>query len=309
MLRAMNRPMNLVACLIIAIATMILSRPSAAAPPTTRPASPWPKLTPTEQTDAVEKLKTFADDASKKLDHHLNLFETQYFLFYTDLPQREAQNWASLLDRMYMRLGELFAVKKGENIWKGKGLIFVFAKAADYRNYERQVEKTDPIFSAGRCHARRDGSVHIAFYKQDRELSFAHILVHESVHGFIHRYRTPAMVPSWANEGLADAIATELVPDPPTNPSKVQVADALRKHNSELGKFFRTQQIEPWQYPVAETLTQFMILQSKHNYVEFINGIKDGDDWETSLEKNYKASLERLIPAYGGWVGVKGLSE
>jgi len=293
---------------LVVLAILVAPCASIAAP-TTRPASPWPKLTPAEQADAVEKLKAFADDASKKLDHRLALFETQYFLFYTDLPQREAQNWASLLDRMYMRLGELFAVKKGENIWQGKGLIFVFAKAADYRNYERQVEKTDPIFSAGRCHARRDGSVHIAFYKQDRELSFAHILVHESVHGFIHRYRTPAPVPSWANEGLADAIATELVPDPPSNPTRPQVADALRKHNNELGKFFRTAQIEPWQYPVAETLTQFMILQSKRNYVDFINGIKDVQDWETSLDKNYKAPLERLIPAYGAWVGVKGLSE
>jgi hypothetical protein len=301
--------MQMAQCLAIIVAIFLAPRVSFAAPPTTRPASPWPKLTATEQAEAVEKLKAFADDASTKLDRRLSLFETQYFLFYTDLPQREAQNWASLLDRMYMRLAELFAVKKGENIWRGKGLIFVFAKASDYRNYERQVEKTDPIFSAGRCHARHDGTVHIAFYKQDRELSFAHVLVHESVHGFIHRYRTAAIVPSWANEGLADAIATELVPDPPTNPTRQQVADALRKHNNELGKFFRTPQIEPWQYPVAETLTQFMILQSKRNYVDFINGIKDGQDWETSLDKNYKAPLERLIPAYGAWVGVKGLSE
>jgi hypothetical protein len=290
-----------------------------AAPPATRstgaktsepPIAPWPKLSADEQAQAVEKLKSFADGATKKLNHPLMFQETQFFLFYTDLPAAEARNWGSLLDRMYLRLAELFAVKKGENIWRGKGLIFVFAKANDYRRYEREVEKIDPSFTAGRCHAFSDGYVHIAFYKQDRELSFAHILVHESVHGFVHRYRSPVHVPSWANEGLAEVIASELVPDPARNNGRIASArDEIKKHGNALGDFFHLRQIDPWQYPIAETLTEYMILQSKKNYVDFINGIKDGLEWVDSLSKDYKAPLERLVPAYGMWVGVKGLTE
>jgi hypothetical protein len=311
MLRA-SRAIALVAILLFCWS------PASAAPPATRAAnmkmaqqtqSPWPKLTADEQTQSIEKLKAFADGTMQKLGHPLALHETQYFLFYTDLPAAEARNWASLLDRMYMRLAELFAVKKGENIWRGKGLIFVFAKADDYRRYERAVEKIDPSFTAGRCHAFSDGYVHIAFYKEDRELSFAHILVHESVHGFLHRYRSPVHVPSWANEGLAEVIASELVPDPSRNNGRISAArDAIKKHGNNLGDFFHLRQIEEWQYPVAETLCDYMIMQSKKNYVDFINGIKDGLEWDESLNKQYKAPLDRLLPAYGVWVGVKGLS-
>jgi len=312
------RASRAIAC-VLAMVLACGSQLAGAAPPTTRavnmkmpagPAAPWPKLSADEQAQAVEKLKSFADGAIKKLNHPLALEETQYFLFYTDLPPAEARNWGSLLDRMYMRLAELFAVKKGENIWRGKGLIFVFAKANDYRRYEREVEKIDPSFSAGRCHSFSDGYVHIAFYKQERELSFAHILVHESVHGFVHRYRSPVHVPSWANEGLAETIATELVPDPARNNDRIARArDAIRKHRNSLGDFFHLRQIEEWQYPVAETLTEYMILQSKKNYVDFINGIKDGLDWDESLSKKYQAPVDRLLPAYGAWVGVKGLTE
>jgi len=70
----------------------------------------WPKLSTSEQADAVTELKTFADNAAKQLDRPLALIETQFFLFYSDLPSQEAQNWASLLDRMYARLADLFGV-------------------------------------------------------------------------------------------------------------------------------------------------------------------------------------------------------
>lgn len=314
LMRVPGGPLTWIAVVLFALPAM--HQLASAAPPTSRNATagdsvaPWPKLDAAEQEEAVAKLKTFADGAMKKLNRPLQLLETQYFLFYTDLPNREAQNWANLLDRMYARLAELFGVKKGENIWRGKALIFVFAKADDYRKYERAVEKTDPIFSAGRCHASRDGTVHIAFYKQERELDFAHILVHESVHGFLHRYRTPVFIPSWANEGLAETIASELVPDPARSNGRVAAArDAIRAHNKMLGDFFRARQIAAWHYPVAETLTQFMIRENKKNYVDFINGIKDGLDWEDSLDHRYKAPLDRLLPAYGAWIGVKGLTE
>ena len=111
-----------------------------------------------------------------------------------------------------------------------------------------------------------------------------------------------------SSSGLA--IATELVPDPARNNDRIARArDAIRKHRNSLGDFFHLRQIEEWQYPVAETLTEYMILQSKKNYVDFINGIKDGLDWDESLSKKYQAPVDRLLPAYGAWVGVKGLTE
>ena len=74
---------------------------------------------------------------------------------------------------------------------------------------------------------------------------------------------------------------------------------------ADLGGMFDAKHIEPWQYPVAETLCAYMIRQSKQHYVEFITGIKDGLTWEQSLEQRYGAPRERLVPAYRQSLGLK----
>ncbi len=174
----------------------------------------WLQSTDAQRKEQIAQLQAYARQAADTLKRPLRAQETQYFLFYSDLPPAEAAKWGGLLDRMYDRLAELFAVPRGENIWRGKCLIFVFTQANDYRSYEQQIEDTDAGKSVGMTNAYGDGIVHIAFYRQDNELNFAHVLVHESVHGFIHRYRSPVHITSWVNEGLAETIASDLVPDP-----------------------------------------------------------------------------------------------
>ena len=280
-------------------------------------AGAWPPLTEEQRAKKVEELKSFAAEAGKKLNKELLLRETKYFLFYSDLPVNEAQNWAGLLDRMYARLAELFAVPReakspgagrGDyaNVWYGKALVFVFQNPDDYRRFQQVVHKTDAGPSAGMCHCFGDGRVHIAFYRQKEELTFAHVLVHESVHGFIHRFRTPAHVPSWANEGLAEVIASELVPRKGRAAERQLIAkQQLQSRGDDLGGLFTARHIEGWQYPVAETMCSYMIQQNKRRYVDFIVGMKEGLTWEQSLEQRYKAPRDRLVRAYRASLGMK----
>lgn len=271
-------------------------------------ANAWPKLTDEEQAAAIKELKKNAEDAALKLNRPLHGLETRYFLFFSDLSPREAQDWAGLLDRMYARLAEMFAVPRNQNIWRGKAAVFVFSRDGDYRRFEREITQSDPGSSAGRCHMASNGTVIISFYRQADALEFAHVLVHESVHGFLHRYRTPVFVPAWANEGLAETIATDLVPQSGRR-SRVQTLarEGLQQHGSQMGDFFDADLLAGWQYPVAEMLCTFMITAGKSNYVDFINGIKDGLSWRQSLEMKYRAPLERLVPVFGQWLGVRNL--
>ena len=156
-------------------------------------------------------LKEFAEETKQKMNKDLELYETTFFLFYSDLDKREAKNWAGVLDRMYGMLADLFAIDRKTNIWRGKALVFVFREAADYRRFQIAMHDTDPGTTLGMSHGFGDGMVHIAFFRQKEELDFLHLLVHESVHGFVHRYKTPARVPSWANEGLAEWISNQFV--------------------------------------------------------------------------------------------------
>jgi hypothetical protein len=271
----------------------------------------WGALSDDEQQAAVDELKEFAEQTRQKMKKsNLALSETKYFLFYSDLPAQEAKNWSGLLDRMYAKLAQMFAIDKGVNIWRGKALVFVFSSASDYRRFQTLMHDTDSGSSDGMCHTFGDGMVHIAFYRQPKELDFAHVLVHESVHGFIHRYKTPARVPSWANEGLAEWIATQLLIDKrPNRPKEVRYnAQQWLREMGGVGAFFETQHIEGWQYPVAEMLTTFMIEQSKKGYVDFINGIKDGQEWDEALRSRFKAPRERLVPAFGQYLNIKNLN-
>jgi hypothetical protein len=132
------------------------------------------------------------------------------------------------------------------------------------------------------------------------------VLVHESVHGFLHRYKSPARIPTWANEGLAEVIAYELIPQPGRQQQSQRYArDQVRNRGGLGSQFFSGEGIEAWQYPIAYTLCEFMIRENKKGYVNFINGIKEGLEWEESLEKKFGAPRDRLVPAYAESLGVK----
>lgn len=295
---------SLLRIFVVVLALWALAAPPArAATPT-----PWPDLTDDQQKAAIGELKAFAQEARDKLGVQVNAFETKYFIFCSDLAPREAQQWANLLDRMYDRLSEMFAVPGGKNIWRGKALIFVFSRNADYQRYEKVIMHTDPAGTAGMCHSSPNGNVRIAFHRQDDQMEFAHILVHESVHGFIHRYRTPVPVPSWANEGLAETIATDLVPQNGRRDGIKRLAiENLNSHNRRLGDFFTADHIADWQYPVSQMLTTMMIEAGKRNYVDFINGIKDGLPYDKALADKFKAPRDRLVAVFGSYLGVQGL--
>jgi hypothetical protein len=276
----------------------------------------WPPMTEEQRAAAVAELKKFAEGAGRKLDKPLALRETKYFLFYSDLAPQDAVKWAGLLDRMYARLAELFAVQREPaspgagrggyvNVWHGKALVFVFQNPDDYRRFQAVVHQTDAGSSAGMCHCFGDGRVHIAFYRQAEENTFAHVLVHESVHGFIHRFRSPALVPSWANEGLAEVISSELVPRPGRDKQREFLAKSGLQSRAGVGGMMDAKHIDGWQYPVAETLCAFMVRQNKRHYVDFIIGIKDGLTWEQSLEQRYQAPRDRLVRAYRESLGLK----
>ncbi len=268
----------------------------------------WGDATDAEQAAAVDELKAFARDAVAELDVRTGLYETAFFLFYSDIPVDEAREWATLLDRMYARLSDLFGIPAGENLWRGKALVFVFASESTYRAFETRVLRVPPgSDAAGRCWQYGDGRVIIAFYRQPARWLFAHVLVHETVHGFLHRYRSPARIPSAWNEGLAEVIANELVPQSPVRERRRTLAANELRARGNLGGFFEAGQIEGWQYGVASTLTEYMIAQNKRGYVAFINGIKDGLTWRESLDQHYRAPLDRLIQFYGESMRIRNL--
>lgn len=265
----------------------------------------WGEQTDEQQAKSVAELKEFAAKTQEVMGKEFRLNETKYFLFYSELSPKEAKNWSGVLDKMYDKLAEMFGVEKGLNIMRGKALVFVFLSRNDYVNFQRLMHKTDAGESDGMCHTYGNGFVHIAFYRQPDEIEFAHVLVHESVHGFIHRYKTPHDVPVWANEGLAEWIATQLVPRKGGAKQIHATTRMILQRFGGAGGLLEASGLNGWQYPVAEMLTTFMIERNRKGYVEFVKAMKDGMDWKEALATHYKSTPQQLMHDFGRAIGVR----
>ncbi|MBB6431649.1 hypothetical protein [Algisphaera agarilytica] len=275
----------------------------------------WGDLSDEVMASNVEKLKAEMLEAQKKINLRLRLYEdaSDYFLFYSDLPPKEARQWAGLLDEMYDRLSDIFGLEKGENIFLGRGLIIVFQNEADYHKYFLLHHQHDSRGTLGLCLSYGTGKSEVALFKQRRDLDFARVLVHEAVHMFNHRYRSYPFLPSWINEGLAEYVSSELVDKGGFGESSlarnIDYGLSLMRQNKSLGgnAFFYASHIEGHHYPMANLLTGFMIKQNGKRYQAFINGIKDGKSWEEALEDDYGVELEPLIEAFGRSVKIRDL--
>ncbi len=88
---------------------------------------------------------------------------------------------------------------------------------------------------------------------------------------------------------------------------KRMAIDNLNSRHKTLGDFFSADHIADWQYPVSQMLTTMMIEAGKKNYVDFINGVKDGMTVDQSLAEKFKAAKPRLVQVFGSYLGVQGL--
>jgi hypothetical protein len=186
-----------------------------------------------------------------------------------------------------------------------------FLDKSDFVSFEKAFLKNDdlPPQIYGLCHSYGDGKVIISCFRGEQPQEFAKMLVHETSHGFIHRYRTAAQLPTWVNEGMADWIAAALVPQ--STSVKRRQLEAIQKMSqtrSMGGSFLTTKDhIEPWQYGTASSITDLLIRTNKAGYTRFIQGIKEGTKWQDSLQAAFKVTPEQLVTQYGQAIGIADL--
>ena len=171
----------------------------------------WGRLSQEDHESFMEKHQQFLSKVKTTLpDLTFRLVETEYFLFFTDLEPAEVNGYIAYLDAMYKELCKAFGLSPDKNIWCGKCVVVAFNQRRDFLRFQGLVMKNDDAAGAqGLCHQSRDGTVIFSGYKGDNGF-FGHVLVHETSHGFVHRYMTTARAPSWLNEGISDWLATRL---------------------------------------------------------------------------------------------------
>ncbi len=271
----------------------------------------WEPLSAEDQQKYVDEGKELL---AKAVAHFptlpLQLHETQYFLFLSDMPAAQVKPYIQQLDKMNEALGQSFGFPPGHNVWRGKAVVAVFVTEAAFAEFERAIMDNPASSGAqGLCHQVSDGRVVVACYRGDSPEFLGAVLVHETAHGYMHRYKSTTHIPVWLNEGIADWIAGVAVPSSPEISRRQQEAAGLLKQSGTFGKqFFEADRLERWQYGAGSAMVQQMIQANPQLFQLFFNGIKEGLTWQDSLMRAYGMTPEELARGYGRSIGVPSLT-
>lgn len=279
-----------------------------------RDVEPWPENESDEEhAAALKKSREMAIEVVS-LFPDSQLHETQHFLFVSNIPPQQIAPYVASLDRMYDFMCQLYGVPRTHKVWLGgKAPIFAFLDREQFDAFEERYypESRETIRELGNVyglsHLSKTGDVVISCYRGNNANDFGQMIVHETSHGFIHRYKTKAQLPNWVDEGMADLIGAEMVPASTVVKNRELKAIQQLAQQRSLGGMFKAERIEAWQYGVASNLNRFLLQANRQNYVRFIESLKDGMKWDEALRNSYRAAPDELLTQYGRWINVPDL--
>ena len=260
----------------------------------------WPPLSDQEHEKLIESQREFLKSVEQQMPRlNFRYVETEYFLFFTDLTPDQVDGYIVSLDAMYRELCLAFGLSPQRNIWAGKCVVIAFQNKLDYLSFEAQIMgNSDALGTQGLCHQFGNGEVKFAGYRDDGSF-FGQILVHETTHGFIHRYYSSARAPSWLDEGMADWVTKAIFPDDKIPRRQRESAKLVMQRGSWSDDFLTTDQISGEYYGSASALVDILLANDKGGqFRAFFHGIKEGKATEESLKEVFGISYQDLKIAY-----------
>lgn len=227
----------------------------------------------------------------------LRLIETKFFLFLTDLNDQDLAGYIGYLDAMYAELCKAFGLSPQKNIWCGKCVVVAFAQEVRYLRFEaNHMDNPAAKGTQGLCHQYGDGRVIFAGFQGQRH--FAHVLVHETSHGFVHRYLSSARAPSWLDEGMSDWLAGKIVKSD-LNTREQQRSAQIINAQGGIGNLLTVPRISSEQYGASSAMVEILLARNKGTqFRDFFIAIKEGADADEALKDNFGLSYQELALIY-----------
>lgn len=271
----------------------------------------WPDVTAIGQERGLAEQKELLRKVSEKFSTlNMRLYETEYFQFLTDLPPQWVEMYISCLDAMHDQMCNAYGIKNKGRVWLGKLPVIAFADSMSFEECERTFfeNPVDGRVFQGLAHKSSTGEVAVTCHCGKDPYYFAAVLVHETMHGFNHRYKSAVVLPSWLDEGIAEWTAMTIVKKDKAVLRKVQVGLTRAKQLGNLGgNFFTNGKIEGWQYGVATGMVNFMLKSDAESFRKMLDAIKQGIPWQKALKDAYGVTPAELTEAFGKSVGIPNL--
>jgi hypothetical protein len=267
--------------------------------PKAGPTEPWPVRTRAEQEAAVATMKARAEEICRISGMQAVPIETKYFLLYAAAKPEAVKECARCLDAMYEAVLELFGIPPGLNLFWGKAVVLLQPNQEKFRLVEQAAfGQMTPPGVVGLCHQIGPQVFVNIFWIDDQDL-FDSTLIHEAVHGIVHRYHSPARLPDWANEGLSEYIAAITFKTSPVDKSRrPQALDFIRSGGSVADVMRLSYRNRTWPgpeaigYAVGYVVVELMIRQQPQKFGAWLRAIKGGKDWETALREDFGYTVE-----------------
>ncbi len=266
-------------------------------------AKPWPILSDAQQDDAVAEMKK---DSQALLEEagfeNAQPVETEYFLVYSALAPRETASLVRQLDAMYSTVTKLLGIPEGLNLFWGKASIFICRTSDEFRLIEAQAFKNMVAPGViGLCH-QRGPKVFVNTFRSEDDLQFASTLVHETVHGIMHRFISPVRLPTWADEGFAEYVAGRSFQGSPVDSNRRPQGLHFIRNGGDLSAVIEmSYQDGTWPgdqavgYAVGYLLCTTMIQENPRGFADWVRAVKAGKNWRQALEDEYGVSVDRLV--------------
>ncbi len=269
----------------------------------TWPADRWPELTPDQRVQALAELESDAARILRQAGLQLVPLETDHYVLYADLVPLDTARLARRLEDVYEHLADLLWLEHGGNRFWGKAVVFYFADGDRFRLVEAEsFEQLVPRSLTGITHF--DGpKVFINLTGDVADDAFYPSVVHETVHAFMHRYRSPKRLPPWANEGVAEYVADRVVPNDLTAARRARALAWLRQ-GGDVSAIFTATYEQGWPGPDAigpalgALLVELMVHQQKGAFGAWIRAVKGGTDWRRALADDYGVPLPTLLDTF-----------
>jgi len=264
------------------------------------PADPWLSLGPDERDLALAEMRSDATQILRQAGVALSPLETDHFLVYADLPPIDVARLAIRLESVYSLLTDVVGVDQAANRFWGKAVVLYFSDPDRFRLVEAEsFSQLVDTSTLGICHPV-GAKVFINLTGDAGGDEFGAAVARQTVHGFMHRFGTPKRLPVWANEGLAEYVASRTAGGKAADRRR-RKALAYVRNGGNIAAVFEAAWTEPRPpagAAVGALMIELMADQHREGLRRWIIATKHGKDWTTALAEDYGVPPRRLLATF-----------
>ena len=264
-----------------------------------RPDHLWPVLSDEAQSRAIVESREWASKKLRTAGVTLRSHESDHYILHTSGGVNFADRLLRALENMHGELKDTFLIPEDTIMYHGKCAVFILDSQQAFVDFEDRVYNNDAEGFGGFFHPTSTFCA-VVSYVMPNPSEMESLLVHETTHAFMHRYKSRYRLPTWANEGLADFMAGHLVPASnkgQRNWSKARefVLNGGDPADIMAQSYANGQWPDDYSYPVSHMIVRFMITHKAPEFRQWIEDIKDGRHWIDSMAERFSPSPDRTI--------------